>query len=738
MTRHRLSPALSRLFAALALLCASALASAQVLDRIDAVPRGDKAEIVIHFMQKVLYVRHVPQKAGKAVRIYLRLTEALPAESPLAQETLHTPHVERVPDVTALFPEQAADVMLVSFPQKTNYTVRGGADGRSIVVTVPLLPAPAAPVVIQPVEALPPPDGEAPALSSAELETRAGAFLDEARRAMAAQDMPTAINRLNRVLGMPTGKHTEAAQALVGEAREANGEVAKARAEYELYLKLFPAGAAAARVRGKLAALPKEEPARVTARPQAPEAGPPEWNVFGSVSSYVYHGNSQIQTETPPAPGQLTANRSSLSLTDQKSLISSVNVNARRRTATTDTRVVFRDTDNRNFLTRQRSYNRVYAGYVDHADRAVGYYLRAGRQNPDGIGMMERFDGLQAGYSINPQWRMNAVYGEAVEFTSPYKKRSYGASLDLMPQDGRPGISVYAMAQTLDGMQNRRAVGSEVRYFDGRATAYGMVDYDVLYKGVNIALLQGNYLDEAGNNYFFVLDHRRAPSLALTNALPGVPGLTVNDLVALQGDTAARDQALALTAKSNMFSVGVTHPLSENWQVGGDYRISSLSSTLPVVATLPLAVIGTCLGVIDPVNETCVYNTAAQQASGNNHMLGFQAVGNNLFMPGAVGVGSFTYIKAPNFNGLAWGANYALPFRENWRLDAALRYYAQNDDAGGSQRRVSPSLKLSYQWQNKMYLEAEAGYESSRSETPTQSDYAQRSYVYGGVRYDFR
>ena len=36
------------------------------------------------------------------------------------------------------------------------------------------------------------------------------------------------------------------------------------------------------------------------------------------------------------------------------------------------------------------------------------------------------------------------------------------------------------------------------------ATAYGMLDYDVLYKGVNIALLQGNYLSEAGDNYFFV------------------------------------------------------------------------------------------------------------------------------------------------------------------------------------------------------------------------------------------
>ncbi|MBI4985884.1 MAG: tetratricopeptide repeat protein, partial [Rhodocyclales bacterium] len=621
------------------------------------------------------------------------------------------------------------------------------ADGRSIIIVVPLLPAPAAaaPVAPEAVPAAPvaPPTAEAPVLppqlAPGEVEALAVASLDEARRAMAANDLTTAINRLNRVLGLPANSLSEVAQALIGEARERNGEIAKARAEYELYLKLFPNGAAVARVRDHLAALPAAEaPGRARARPLPKEAGPAEWTIFGNLAAYHYLGNSQIQTDLPAPPGQVAIIRDTLSLVDQNSLITSVNANARRRDAFSDTRIVFRDTNNRNFLTPTRSYNRVYSAYVDHNDRHAGYYVRAGRQNPNGLGVMERFDGVQVGYNVSPKWRGNVVVGDAVEFGSPYKKIFAGASIDLLPETGTPGLTVYAVEQKLDGNANRRALGAETRYFDGHATAYGSVDYDVLYKGINIATLQGNYLDAAGNNYFFVLDHRRAPSFALTNALPGAPGLTLQDLVALQGLRQLRDQATALTAKSNMIALGLTRALSENWQIGADYRLSSISATQAVVATLPLAVIGTCLGVVDPVNETCVYNTAEQQGSGNNHVLTFQGVGNNLFFSNAVGVGSVSLISAPTFSGVALGGNYVLPFAEHWRFDASLRYYTQKDNAGGTQQRLSPSAKLTYEWRNQLYLEIETGYEVARSKSETQADRTQRSYVYSGLRYDFR
>lgn len=762
---------------AVVLLLACSVANAQIIDRVDVTPGENEAEIVVQFSQKILYLRHTPLHDGKNLRIFIRLIDTNLLESDLMQETVRAPKTDRVPNVTVLYPELINGI-LVTFSKATKYSVRPGTDGRSIIITVPLLPATktpaptspakkpaeavvkgvvsaplAAPAVIvvpsvsQPTEAVPQvakedlatPIAPPPAPSAAEIETRAKAYLDEARRAMAGKDSATAVNRLNRVLGLPASSQTEAAQAMIGEAREMNGEILKARAEYELYLKLFPAGPNTMRVRERLAALPKDA-AIARARPRAlpKEAGPAEWTFNGSVSSYYYTGKSQIETLVPPPPGQLTFSRDTLSLVDQNSLISSINLNARRRDAFTDTRIVVRDTDNKNFLSPTRSYNRLYSAYIDHNDRQVGYYLRAGRQNPNGMGVMDRFDGLQAGYNLNPEWRVNAVYGDAVEFNSPFKKNFYGASVDLLPQTGLPGISVYAIQQTLDSMANRRAVGSEVRYFDGRATAYGMVDYDVLYKGVNIALLQGNYLNEGGDNFFFVIDHRRAPSYSLTNALPAAPGLSLQEMVALQGIDQVRAQASALTAMSDMFSVGVTHPLSENWQVGIDYRLSSISSTQPVMAVLPLGVIGTCLGTIDPVNNTCVIDTASQQASGKNHVVTLQAVGTNLFFVNAVGVANLSLIQAPTYTGQALGVGYVLPFWEQWRIDTNLRYYTQKDDSGDKQDRISPSLKLSWQWRASLYLEGEMGREVSNSSGPTRNDHSRRDYVYMGVRWDFR
>ncbi|TCV89511.1 hypothetical protein [Sulfurirhabdus autotrophica] len=782
-----------RCFLTVFLLFVCSVANAQIIDHIDVTPGEHDAEIVIHFSEKILYLRHIPLNEGVKLRIFLRLIDTNLLESDLVQEIVRSPKTERVPDLTILYPE-LINGMLVTFSQSTKYSVRPGSDGQSIAITVPLLPAEkksSAPVpevkkpiekiakelppvstvmpaplsvpskvapVIQPAPApikTPPvsqpidamsqgakesgvsPVPQAPMPSSTEIETRAKAYMDEARHAIAAKDSATAVNRLYRVLGLPASSQTEAAQALIGEAREMSGEVLKARAEYDLYLKLFPSGPNAQHVKERLAALPKGASiARSTTRALPKEAGPADWTFNGSVSSYYYTGKSQIETLVPPPPGQLTFNRDTLSLVDQDSLITSINLNARRRDAFRDTRLVVRGTDNHNYLSPTRSYTRLYSAYLDHTDRQAGYYFRVGRQNPNGMGVMDRFDGLQAGFNLNPEWRINGVYGDAVEFNSPFKKNFYGASVDLLPQIGLPGVSVYAIEQTLDDLANRRAIGTEVRYFDGHVTAYGMLDYDVLYKGVNIALLQGNYLSDKGDNYFFVLDHRRAPSYSLTNALPAAPGLSLQEMIALQGLDQVRTQATSLTAISDMFAIGVTHPLSENWQVGVDYRLSSISSTEPVKAVLPLALIGTCIGVIDPVNETCIIDTASQQASGMNHVVSFQAVGTNLFSSNAVGVANLSLIQAPTYSGQALSLSYVFPFWEKWRLDTNLRYYTQKDDSDNKQDRISPSLKLAYQWRTSLYLEGEVGHEVSNSSGPTRDDHSSRDYMYMGVRWD--
>jgi len=772
------------LFFSIYLFSFGTLAQAEYLNRIELVQSENSNDYVIHFDKNVLFERHFPQNEGKVLFIRIRLidTQPITEERSFVEETLMMKKSEGIPGVSVSYANNS-NQLVVTFSQKTKYSVRPGDDSRSIIVSLaPTLiketkqtPTPAvAPSEINPRRSIEPPttkpttdvvpavaqpklpqlpeaaqpaptlpqapvepkvEATQPTRSPAEIERISKALLEDAQHTLLEKDAATAINRLNRILAFPPNGQTQAAQALIGEAREQNGEIAKARAEFETYLKLFPNGIDATKIREHLAALPKGQ---IRARPLPKEAGPATWTYFGNVSANYYGGSSLIDTTT--ILGNNTVNQSHLAIEDQKSLITSINLNARRRDAFSDTRIVFRETNNNDGLNSTRSYSRLYSAYVDHSDKNIGYYVRFGRQNPNGIGVFERFDGAQAGYNLNPEWRINGVYGEAVEFNSPFKRTFYGASVDFLPQQsGVPGVSIYALNQTLNGFENRRAVGTEVRYFDGHVNAYGTLDYDVLYRGLNIGLLQGNYLTDGGINYFAVYDRRRAPSFGLTNALLAAPGVSLEQLISSQGIEATRTQVKALSAISSSLSFGFTRPLTPDWQVGGDYRLSEISSTQPITTVIPISVIGTCVGTIDPNNvNNCIFDTASQQASGLNHSISAQITGNNLFVTNGVGISSASYIKAPSFDGQSYSIGYVLPIAQQWRIDTSLRYYTQKDNLGTSIKRISPSLKISYQWGDSIFLDSEIGRETSTTTGATQNDHTTRNYFSAGLRWEFR
>ena len=198
-----------------------------------------------------------------------------------------------------------------------------------------------------------------------------------ARAALDAGSSAVAAERLNQVLMLPPNSHSQDAQELVGLARERAGETAKARAEYELYLRLFPDGEGAARVRGRLAALGTPD-SPVAPRPDRA----PVRAVSGTFSQYYYGGRTKVETafNTPT-----TVDRSSFSATDQSSLVTNLDLTLRNRTESSDNRFVLRDTNSMSFLSSQNSSKPPQCrllrlpgtGQFNHrphraADRAVG------------------------------------------------------------------------------------------------------------------------------------------------------------------------------------------------------------------------------------------------------------------------------------------------------------------------------------------------------------------------------
>lgn len=583
----------------------------------------------------------------------------------------------------------------------------------------PVLPAAASPPAPMPVPEAPPAAAEpAPVMTAEQVESMARTFLAEARKAIADKDLPRAINRLNRTLGLPTNSQTEPAQALIGEVREMTGEIAKARAEYELYLKAFPNGPSVPQVREKLARLPKiEQRSRTSRRALPTEPGPAEWTFYGSLSQYFYKGNSHIEVTTPPPPGLLTFTTDVLSLTDQKALISTIDLNARRRDGISDTRIVVRDTNTQNYLAQHKNLNRLYSAYLEHTNRRIGYTFKVGRQNPTGGGVLERFDGLAVGYNLNDKWRINGVVGNPVEFMSPYKKSFYGFSVDMQAQPEEIGFSTYYLQQHLYGEVNREAVGIETRYFDTHAAVFGMLDYDLAFGDLNIAMVQANYRTDAGTNYFAYFDHRKTPPLGLTNALAaylgGTPSVTLKEALDLYGLGQVRSDAQALTQVSDMLAIGVTHQFSPRWLLGTDYRAARISGS-DAAGSFP-----------------------AMPGSGLNHVFSVQAIGNALWTDNDVGVMNGSYIKGDTYDGIALGFNYVFLYKDAWRLDGNLRYYTQKDDDGTRQDRWSPSFKVGYRWKL-MTLEAEVGAEDVKINGPTRIERSDRKYFFLGYRLEFR
>ncbi|MBI3478803.1 MAG: hypothetical protein HY016_00350 [Nitrosomonadales bacterium] len=552
-----------------------------------------------------------------------------------------------------------------------------------------------------------------------DIEREAQQLIGSARYALQNDRPEIAIATLNQLLNLPPNKQSQSAQALIGEAWEKHGEPDKARAEYELYLKLYPDAADTKQVKERLARLPAKGAAKpvqeAVAKPKYTEE---KMTVYGGLSQYFYKGMSH--TDSLIMSGATTT-ATSLDRQDQSQLLSMLDVTGRKRTETVDTRLVMRDSYNANFLPGQMSYNRLDTAYIEQSSREHTYTYRLGRQTGTGGGVPGRFDGAFAGYSFNSVVRVNGVVGVPTEFTSGgpsagTSKSFTGMSVDITRAPEQLSGSAYLIQQKVNGVVDRRAVGGDVRYADAQRNLMGLAEYDTIFREMNLAMLQGNWNMPDSTNYNMLLDRRRSPPLQLSNALMGQPVQSVADLLqsGVAMDTVIAD-AKALSPISNMFAIGMNRPYSSRLRVGGDFRVSNVSGTGATIQT----------------------NQPATDGSGNTYTYSVQATGNGLFQENDFGVVSAAYTSSKNYKGQSLSFTQVETFRQYWRLDMLLMLYSQADNLGTNQTQIRPSLKLNYRVKDNVNLEGEIGVENIHVSSAIQDDRTQRRYFYLGYRWDF-
>jgi tetratricopeptide (TPR) repeat protein len=671
-------------------------AQAHVIDRIEIKRVGDEAEIQILFDVRIQYLREASLN-NNDIHVFLKLLEADPDGARLVPEAMDSPPSDISPHFTVSFPELDSS-LAIHFDEKVAYRIQPGKDGRSISIFIPPVSLKSEPQVDA---------GMAPAISPLIVEQDAKQLLENAREALSHDQVVTAIEALNRLLNLPPNSQSQAAQKLIGEAREKNGEFDKARVEYEIYLKFYPDAKDAAQVKARLALLPQAGTKPILRLGQK-KTNDMQMMFYGGLSQNYYKGMSHTDTTTADINGVSTE---SLTTTDQSMLVSALDLTGRKRTEMTDTRIVVRDVYDANFLPGQRSTNRLNSAYIEQSARDRSYLYRLGRQTSSAGGVSGRFDGVWLGYTPNSTWRINGVIGTPVEFYNSVteKKTFAGMSIDLTRLPEQWSGSGYFIHQKVAGIVDRQALGVETHYFDTQRNYSGLLEYDTLFKAVNIATLQGNWNTEAGSNYNVLLDHRKAPSLQITNALQGLATQSITSQMqsGASADTLRAD-AQALTATSNLFLVGMTRPYSEHWRWGGDFRIANTSGT------------------------------GAMPGTGNSYTYTMQAIANNLFIDNDLSVISASYVDDPSFKGRSLLFNRVETLRQNWRLDMSLQLYSENDIWGNNTRRITPSLKLNYHWSDSVSLEGEGGIENTHTYSATQNDNTRRKYFYVGYRWDFR
>jgi hypothetical protein len=669
-----------------------------------------------------------------------------------------------------------SQTLLIKFGKITNFTIRPGNDNHSIVVLVPLLKVPPevkAPAKAQesktvlppneqerqssaaldvqppPPEALPkeqvaipevlpmPPEQQAgvalkaetpPPEASQDAQATVSAMtptelLEAGRAALAAGDGLKATEYFNRLLLIPN-EYTQEAQELVGIARQKSGEIAKAEAEYQLYLNLYPDGEGAARVKRRLAALETGRAAPVAEKPKdiaKKQIKQVQQDSFiGSISQYYYGGKTQIKNDT-------AGDKTKTNTTDQSSLITNVDATGHSRHNQYDTRIVFRNSETHNFLPQIADRNTLSAAYFQHENKDVDYMVRIGRQSP-ALGLLGRWDGATLRYGLNERWHVTAVAGvpdNGSQNTVETKRHFYGAAVEFGPLAEKWNGSVYVVQQIADGLTERRAIGTELRYFNGTTSWFGMIDYDAIYNMVNFSMLQGNWTTESGYNFNLLLDHRKNPVLYAETAIPAQIGaVRVKDLRVNNSNSEIYKFVEQLTPDGDLADFGVTKQVTDRWQLGGDIRVN-----------LVYATDGT-MGDSFPGNA----EIPVQPGTGFIYTYTVQATGRNTIFTDDSSSILVSYVNDPTYNGQSVSLSNSVTFRELWRVDSALSYYHQKTNLDQQSWQVSPSVRLSYQFRDNLSFETEYRVNYNRVDDPnslTKTDTLNQS-LFAGYRWDFR
>ena len=481
------------------------------------------------------------------------------------------------------------------------------------------------------------------------------------------------------------------AQEYLALAREKNGQTAHAKAEYQRYLSLYPDGEGAARVNQRLAALlavnRRVDPSAGTASTQGGgrDFRQSDWRIQSYFSQYYRRDVNQQSDQDE--------------VVSQSALYSDINFDARRRGERFDFSSRLSAGYRNDFLDEAMSSGnstRISYAYADLADAVTGLRGRIGRQSRNTGGVLGRFDGLNLGYQLNERVLINTVVGKPAYSSSDgidSSRSFYGASVNYGPIMDDLDLGLFYINQDADGIQDRQAVGGEFRYFGTNQSLWGLVDYDLGYGELASAFLQGSWRFESRLSIHGLIDRRGSPFLSASNALIGQPVTSFEDLTVIFTEDELRQLGRDRTSTSTTYTVGLSYPLSQRFQINVDASRSAMDGT-PASG-----------GVL------------ATEESQYNYYSG-SLVASSIFREGDVSIISARYSDSDTSRVTSLSFDSRYPIGRTWRINPRLRIDRRERIADENDEWLyTPGIRIQYRRSRAFRIELEAGKQFSERES---------------------
>ncbi|RDH85726.1 MAG: hypothetical protein DIZ80_02015 [endosymbiont of Galathealinum brachiosum] len=514
----------------------------------------------------------------------------------------------------------------------------------------------------------------------------------------------SAIRYLNALVSAGTHKYSISALELLGLARQRKGQKTHAVTLYTKYLKLYPDSEGSDRVRQRLAGLltaasgPKKK-IRLTTTQDLDEV-----TTYGSFSQF-YRSN---QAETD--------NTDSIKTLSQ--LITFADVTTLQRSGKYDHRYQFTADHIYDFINdKDNSEFRFVETYYELSYRKTGTSGKIGRQSLRIGGLLNRFDGISAGYQFNPDMRLNILGGYPVEIdnkTSINENRTfYGLTFETGTFLNNWNMNLFYFDQEFNGFDDRTSTGTEIYYRDKTKSLFGMIDYDLLYDEINILQFNANILLDQGRTAYMNAFMRKAPILSTSNALIGRQEISLEEL----GNTLNIEQIYQLaedrTADSQTITLGGSQRMNSTYQANADLTFSRVEETI------------------------ASGGVPATPGTGTDYFVSTQIVGNSLLIARDTGVLGLRYSNTQFSNTTSLIANTRFPITRNWRINPRLQYDIRSLTGGRSQNKLRAIFRTDYNYLNKARFDFEIGYDKTDEDNSSESLGSNNLFFTLGYRWNF-